>query len=167
MTTSHNVNSNALELVILMGLQASGKTTFRQMNFDRSHAIVSKDLLRNHRAPQRRQMQLIEIALAAGRSVVVDNTNPRLEDRQALIELARQFGARVRGFYFHSTITDTLARNSVRVGKSRVPDIGLFATAKVLRRPSIAEGFDELYFVRIAADREFIVEFYREDGGEA
>jgi hypothetical protein len=43
-----------LELVILVGLQASGKTTFRQMRFDGTHVIVSKDLLRNNRRPQSR-----------------------------------------------------------------------------------------------------------------
>jgi predicted kinase len=68
-----------LELVILIGLQASGKTTFRQMRFDGTHVIVSKDLLRNNRRPQSRQMRLIEAALTANQSVVVDNTNPRLE----------------------------------------------------------------------------------------
>jgi predicted kinase len=156
-----------LELAILIGLQASGKTTFRQMRFDGTHVIVSKDLLRNNRRPQSRQMHLIEAALTANQSVVVDNTNPRLEDRQALVDVARRYNARVRGFFFSSPLSESMARNSVRVGKSRVPDVGLFATAKVLRRPSLAEGFDELYLVRIAPGQGFAVEPYPEDRCEA
>jgi predicted kinase len=155
--------SRDLELVVLMGLQASGKTTFRQTQFDRTHVVVSKDLFRNHRKPQKRQIQLIEAALRNHQSVVVDNTNPRVEDRLALIEIARRFDVRVRGFFFWSLLSESVARNSMRVGKSRVPDIGLFATAKVLRRPSYAEGFDELYLVRIAAAQEFVVEPYTEE----
>jgi hypothetical protein len=50
--------SSALESVVLIGLQASGKTTFRQAKFDATHVIVSKDLFRNNSKPQRRQMQL-------------------------------------------------------------------------------------------------------------
>ena len=155
-----------LELVILIGLQASGKTTFRQRHFDRTHTVVSKDFLRNNRAPQRRQMQLIEAALSASRSVVVDNTNPTLEDRRALIDIARRFRARVRGFYLDSTLTESIARNAARLGKSRVPDVGLFATAKVLRRPNYDEGFDELYVVRIGPSQEFLIEPYTEDSDE-
>jgi predicted kinase len=143
-----------LELVVLMGLQASGKTTFRQARFDPTHVVVSKDLFRNHRRPQQRQTQLIEAALRNSTSVVVDNTNPRVEDRHGLIEIARRFDARVRGSFFWSVLCESMARNNLRVDKSRVPDVALFATAKALRRPSYAEGFDELFLVRIGSARD-------------
>jgi hypothetical protein len=48
---------------------------------------------RNNRRPQRRQMQLIEQALKQGWSVVVDNSNPTVEDRAPNVELARRYGA--------------------------------------------------------------------------
>jgi predicted kinase len=66
----------AAELVILVGLQASGKSTFFREQFAATHEHVSKDLLRNNRTRNRRQRELIEAALWAGRPVVVDNTNP-------------------------------------------------------------------------------------------
>jgi len=53
------------------------------------------------------------------------------------------------------------------VGRERVTDIGIFATAKVLRRPSRAEGFDELYYVRTTLTGEFAVEEYREESDES
>src|SRR5690349_2811421 len=74
-----------MELVILSGLQASGKSTFAAERFAATHVHVSKDRLRNNPKPERRQHQLVAEALAAGRSVVVDNTNPTAEDRAALI----------------------------------------------------------------------------------
>jgi predicted kinase len=40
-----------MELVILIGLQAAGKTTFRQRRFDRTHIVVSKDNFSNNRSP--------------------------------------------------------------------------------------------------------------------
>ena len=74
-----------MECVILIGLPASGKSTFFRERFAGTHDHISKDLLRNNRRPQRRQEQLIEESLASGRSVVVDNTNPSVAVRAPLI----------------------------------------------------------------------------------
>jgi hypothetical protein len=81
-----------VELVIFVGLQASGKSTFFRERFAATHEHVSKDLFRNNRDRNRRQAQLIEAALGKGVSVVVDNTNPTVEDRRSLIRLGRRFG---------------------------------------------------------------------------
>ena len=136
------------ELVIFVGLQASGKSTFFRGRFAATHEHVSKDLFRNNRNRNRRQGQLVEAALRSGRPVVVDNTNPTVEDRRPLIELGREFGARVVGYHFDSGVRECLARNARREGKARVPDVAIFATATRLAPPSREEGFDELYHVR-------------------
>lgn len=152
-----------LELVLLIGLQGAGKSTFRRKFFDATHRVVSKDLLGNNRRPQRRQLELIHEALEQGISVVVDNTNPRTEDRAALIEVARQYEARVRGFYLSCSVETSQSRNALRPERERVSDVGILATAKVLRRPSRAEGFEELYYVTNTATGEFVVDTFRED----
>ncbi len=136
------------ELVIFVGLQASGKSTFFRERFAATHEHVSKDLLRNNRNRNRRQGQLVEAALRSGRPAVVDNTNPTVEDRRPLVELGRRFGARVVGYHFDSGVRDCLACNARREGRARVPDVTVFATAKRLEPPSRDEGFDELHRVR-------------------
>jgi predicted kinase len=103
-----------MELVIFIGLQGAGKTPFYRARFAETHALVSKDRLRNNRRPGRRQRQLIEEALQAGQSVVVDNTNPTAQDRAELIELARRHRATVAGYYFESRLEDCLERNRQR-----------------------------------------------------
>lgn len=135
------------ELVILIGLQASGKSTFYRTRLAATHGLVSKDLLRNNPRPARRQAQLIREALAGGRSVAVDNTNATVELRRELIELGREFGAVVTGYYFAAKVEECLVRNALREGKARVPEVGVFATLKSLARPSRAEGFDRLFHV--------------------
>ncbi len=137
------------ELIIFVGLQASGKSTFFHEGFAATHEHVSKDLFRNNRNRNRRQGQLVGAALRSGRPVVVDNTNPTAEDRRPLVELGRRFGARIVGYHFDSGVRDCLARNARREGKKRVPDVAVFATAKRLVPPSRDEGFDELYRVRL------------------
>jgi predicted kinase len=145
------------ELVIFVGLQASGKSTFFRERFATTHELVSKDLLGNNKNRARRQAQLIEVALRAGSSVVVDNTNPTVEDRRPLIELGRALGARIVGYYFDSTVRGCVRRNRRRTGKDQVPDVAIFATAKKLVPPSCFEGFDELRRTRITDDSTFEV----------
>ena len=74
-----------MECVILVGLPASGKSTFFRERFAGTHDHVSKDLLRHNTRPERRQEQLIGESLASGRSVVIDNTNPSVAVRASLI----------------------------------------------------------------------------------
>jgi predicted kinase len=138
-----------LECVILIGLPASGKSTFFRERFAATHDHVSKDLLRGTRQPERRQQRLLTESLSAGRSVVVDNTNPTIANRAELIALARAHGARVKGYYFDTDAADALRRNRLREGRARVPDVAIFTIRKRLEPPSMAEGFDELWTVRV------------------
>ncbi len=141
-----------VELVIFVGLQASGKSTFFRARFAATHEHVSKDLLRNNKNRSRRQEQLIEAALRARSPVVVDNTNPTVEDRRPLIQLARGLGVKIVGYYFDSTVRQCIERNRLRAGKEKVPDVAIYATAKKLVPPSCSEGFDELLHVCLTDD---------------
>ncbi|MEV5711054.1 ATP-binding protein [Actinoallomurus sp. NPDC052274] len=136
-------------LAVLIGLQASGKTTFFRQTLTSEYVHVSKDHFPRARRRQARQMRLVEEALAEGLSVAVDNTNPSPEEWRPLAEAARRYGAKVVGYWFPPDVAASLRRNSSRSGKNRVPDVGVFATLKRLRRPQPSDGFDELYEVRI------------------
>jgi predicted kinase len=142
---------------MLIGLPGAGKSTFREQHFDQTHAVVSKDALARSRSPARLHDALVRRALAAGRSVVVDNTNVSLEQRRRLFELAQAHGARVLGYAFEATARECLARNALREGAARIPNIGILAAAKRLVPPGQGEGFDELYRVRTLADLAFAV----------
>lgn len=157
-----------MDVALFIGLQASGKSTFYADRFAGTHALVSRDRFRNNAHPSRRQAQLLAEALAAGRSVVVDNTSPTVADRAAIIVIARQYGARVVGYRFESSVAESRERNRGRVGPARVPDVAIYATAKRFEPPTYAEGFDRLYAVRIAGDGAFAVHAIpREEAGEA
>ncbi|HEX9291413.1 MAG TPA: AAA family ATPase [Anaeromyxobacteraceae bacterium] len=145
------------EVVMLVGLQGLGKTTFRRQRFDATHAVVSRDLFRNASRPLLRQRALVEEALAAGRSVVVDNTSPAVADRAAVLEVARRFGARTACYFFQPDVRAAIARNARREGKERVPVVGILATAKRLVAPTLAEGFDRLFVVKASGEGRFEV----------
>lgn len=161
MNTSGTISS--LEVIILIGLQASGKSTFFRTHFALTHAHVSKDLLHNTRNPTRMQQQLIEEALRIDRSVVIDNTHPTKEEREKLIALGHSYGATVIGYYFDVQIGQSLQRNKSRQGQARIPDVAIFTTLKRLVRPTSEEGFDQLFSVRTPGDQIFRVSNSEED----
>jgi predicted kinase len=139
-----------MELIILIGLQASGKSTLYRTRFADSHELISKDLLKSSK--KQKQLERIERAFQEQRSVVVDNTNVTVQERQPLIDIGRRYNATVIGYYFQPHILGSRTRNKQREGKPQVPEKAIFITAHKLEPPSYAEGFDTLYYVRIAED---------------
>ena len=146
------------DCVILIGLPASGKTTFYQRRFADSHQHISKDLWPNSANKDRRQAEELRAALAQRRSVVIDNTNPAPSDRAPVIAIAREYDARVIGYYFTATTREAIGRNRGREGKARVPDVAIFTRAKRMSKPALEEGFDELYVVAIDPAGDFSVQ---------
>jgi predicted kinase len=145
-----------LECAILIGLPGSGKSTFFRQHLAATHEHVSKDLLPHARNRQARQDTLVRAALARGVSVAVDNTNVSPAERAAIIRLAREYGARVIGYYIEASTREAVARNERREGKARVPKVAIFTCAKRLVAPQMEEGFDELHRLRVDAEGRFV-----------
>lgn len=146
----------SVNLVVLCGLQASGKSTFRRAYLP-DHEVVSKDMMGSSKRKEARQRRLIVEALEAGRDVVVDNTNPSVEERASILEVAPPYGARVVVYYFESNLADCFARNAERADREVVPPVGIRATRSRLVLPSPEEGFGELWYVRMAGGGAFEV----------
>ncbi|HEV7240345.1 MAG TPA: ATP-binding protein [Thermoanaerobaculia bacterium] len=133
-----------LELIVFVGIQGAGKSTYYRAHLAATHVHVSKDLMPNARNRDAKQTEMITQALAAGRSVVVDNTSPTPIVRAPLIALGKALGARVVAYSFETPVKEAAARNRLREGKARVPDSAVFITARKLVPPSLEEGFDEV-----------------------
>jgi hypothetical protein len=123
-----------MEAVVLIGIQASGKTTFYQQRFFATHVRISLDLLRT----RERESALVETCVRIQQRFVVDNTNITAAERARYILPARAAGFRVIGYSFAPA--------------------GFFGTLKRLETPKRSEGFDQLYRVWIARPGEFSLE---------
>ena len=147
-----------MELVIFIGVPASGKSTFYKQRFVDTHIRINLDMLHT----RHRENILVEACLTAKQPFVVDKTNVTQQLRANYISKAQATGCRVIGYYFQSKVSIALERNAQREGKQCVPDKGILGMAKRLDLPSFSEGFDQLFYVCIDEHGQFIVEEWQD-----
>lgn len=144
---------SAMQLIIFTGIQASGKSTFYQSYFYSTHLRINLDMLKT----RHRENIIFEAALASKTRMVIDNTNPDREARARYMQRAKQAGFEVVAYYFDTDLSSALARNRQRQGKANIPEAGVRAAYKKLQLPSLDEGFDAVFQVRIAENGGFSV----------
>ncbi|EFA83935.1 SAP DNA-binding domain-containing protein [Heterostelium album PN500] len=135
------------EMALMVGWPASGKSTFSKNNFvTAGYAWVNRDTLKT---PQM-CLAFAEQQLKAGKSVVIDNTNPNKEARRPYIELARKYGIQVRCFMMKTDRETSYHNNYHRErtqGVKHIPSIGYAMYNKQFEAPELLEGFKEIKLV--------------------
>ena len=123
-------------LLILMGLPASGKTTYAmswvaedpdnrvRLNYDDVRLeLYGPDWKFNH--PEEQFMKALvgkraEEALVAGKSVVIDNTNLTTGVRKRWEDLARSLGVTHETYEIDTPVAECVRRDRLREGRARV-----------------------------------------------
>ena len=131
-------------LVIMMGIQGSGKSTFYHKFLAKDFVRVNLDTLKT----RHQESLLIEECIKQGKSFAIDNTNPTKYDRSRYIPLAKATGYKIIGYFMESKLKECIERNNLRQGHEKIPPIAIASTSNRLQMPSFDEGFDELYFVK-------------------
>ncbi|KAI9373296.1 polynucleotide kinase 3 phosphatase-domain-containing protein [Aspergillus egyptiacus] len=146
-----------LELVIFCGSPGAGKSTFywnylEPLDYER----VNQDILKT-------RPKCIKVAkehLAAGRSVVVDNTNADPETRAHWVEVAKEFKIPIRCVYFSASPALCKHNNAVRAAnkslnpesRTLLPGIAFGDFLKRFKEPTLSEGFKDI----IRVDFQFL-----------
>lgn len=131
-------------MIVMIGIQGSGKSTFYHKYLADSYVRVNLDTLKT----RHQENLLIAECIRDGKSFAIDNTNPTRADRQRYIPLAQYAGYRIVGYFMESKLKPCIERNSQRTGKEKIPAAAIAATSNKLQIPAYDEGFDELYFVK-------------------
>ena len=134
-----------MEVIILSGIQGAGKSTFCRERYWDTHIRINYDMLRT----RHREKLLFAACIEAKQSVVVDATNPTVEDRKRYIAPARAAKFRIVGIEFQVPVELAMERNASRLGKKLVPVKGIYATVAKMQPLLYEEGFDEIWIARI------------------
>lgn len=140
-TAFHNA-AKALECVILVGYPGSGKSTFfRRFFAEHGYKHINRDTMKD------KCLSAATAALAAGQSVVIDNTNPNASDRKPYIDVAKKYGAKLRAFNFTASkeMANHLNCMRDRLGITpRVSSIAYNIYKGKYQAPTLDEGFEEV-----------------------
>eukprot|EP01117_Protostelium_nocturnum_P017879 TRINITY_DN735_c0_g1_i1.p1 TRINITY_DN735_c0_g1~~TRINITY_DN735_c0_g1_i1.p1 ORF type:complete len:534 (-),score=229.98 TRINITY_DN735_c0_g1_i1:52-1653(-) len=132
------------EVVVLTGSPASGKSTFAKRYFvSKGYTWINNDALNGN---AKKGMKLAEEALANGKSVIFDNTNPSTSKRGELLDLANTYKAPARSFWIDTPLEVAHHNNLYRekvASIRRIPDVGFNMFKKNFSEPSTKEGFTE------------------------
>lgn len=132
-----------MEMIIFIGIPASGKSSLYKELFFNSHIRISMDLLNT----RNKEGKLLQYCFDTQSKMVIDNTNVSSKERKKYIDLARQNKYKILAYYFESDIKTCLERNKNR--KDFINEIGIKAKFKELEPPSLEEGFDKIVQVNI------------------
>ncbi|XP_053908388.1 bifunctional polynucleotide phosphatase/kinase [Cuculus canorus] len=137
------------EVVVAVGFPGAGKSTFLQTHFvPAGYAYVNRDTL----GSWQRCVSACEAALAAGRPVVVDNTNPDVESRKRFVACAAAAAVPCRCLLFTADLE--LARHNCRFREMTesdhipITDVVLHGYRSRFVAPSLAEGFSSILRIR-------------------
>ena len=98
--------------IIMIGIQASGKSEYVRTNIPQEYIRISLDDLNT----RNKERLLMEKCFREGLSFVIDNTNPTAEERSRYISPARKNGYTITGIFMQSRIKDCVERNIRREG---------------------------------------------------
>ncbi|MES2569724.1 MAG: AAA family ATPase [Verrucomicrobiota bacterium] len=143
-----------MELLVFIGIQATGKSSFYREHFFRTHLRINLDALKT----RHREKILVAACIEAKAKFVAENTNLTMADRARYIVPARAAGYTVDGYFFQSRVAEALERNAGRLGEERVPDLAIRGASRQLEIPALSEGFDRLFFVRLVPGEGFVIE---------
>jgi len=152
-------NKYYADAIIFIGGQATGKSSFYKEKFYDSHLRINLDMIKT----RNREAKLIDICIETQQHFVIDNTNPTIIDREKYINKIPKSKFKIIAYYFESKIEDMKLRNNQREGKKNIPLPGLLSVYNKLELPNINEGFDEIFFVKIAENNDFIIEEWKSE----
>lgn len=137
--------ANVQEMVIFVGMPASGKSTLAKKVFEAAGYVRANN---DDHGNKQKCLKICAEALKRGSSCVVDNTNPDAETRQQFISLAKEHGVKQVRCFVMSTPRDicehlNLLREEMHHVK-RVPDVALNTFNSRLVQPTVKEGFSEV-----------------------
>ena len=149
-------------LFVMCGLPGSGKSTFLK-NISKTYPnveVISRDEIRfsltkedeqyfaHEDAVRKTLYDKINLALSKGKDVFVDQTSLNPGSRRLLLTSIHGYTA-CKAIVMDIGIKTCLERNKMRAGtRAYVPEYIIYNMAKSFRKPSIQEGFSNIFTIK-------------------
>lgn len=152
-TDYSKIASKSLEMVILVGLPAAGKSTFARTYLEsQGYEVINRDTLKT----QDKCLSRCAESLRNKKSVVVDNTNPNKESRKCYIDIAKKLSIPVRCFHLHTPKElcehmNMYRQTQTKGAQRRVPGVGFNVFKSKFEEPNVSEGFAEVKKIEFVA----------------
>ena len=142
---------NYQELVIMIGSPASGKSTISKniLKSNDKYKIVNQDELKT----KTKCLNACIKYLNDGYSVILDRTNPKLNERKEFINLANRVGCKVNCIWVNTSPEMcehlNMYRSHITKGEREpVPIIAMRIYRKNLEEPQLKEGYDNIDIIK-------------------
>lgn len=138
-----------MQLIIFIGIQGAGKSTFYKQNFVDTHIRLNGDMLKT----KHRQNVLFNACLHSKTRTIIDKININKQSRQNFIQQAQLQHFEIIAYYFDVELKHAIKRNNQRTGKAKIPEIAIRGAYKRLELPEFDEGFHKIYYVKVLPNR--------------
>ena len=133
-----------MEMIILVGIAGSGKTTW-STKYLPHHTRISLDDIKNHNRILEDKMIISE--LEKENNIVIDDTNLTQDIRKRHIAIAKKYCTLVNTIYFCINIQKAYGQNCKR--EKKIPYYVLDQQKKQLEIPHKEEGFEIVQFLKM------------------
>ncbi len=138
------------EILLTIGIPASGKSSYIKNKLYDSHIRVNRDMINN----LAKEQTILTAILSTNMNVVIDRTNLTQEVRARFINLAKMYKYNVIGLIFDTPIEVCLERNKKRNLSTRVPEKIMKSMQSQLEQPSLEEGINQVIRVPFTEEVE-------------
>ena len=144
------------ELILLIGIPASGKSTFRENNFPEA-VIINPDSFIGYTKEDpwtpnvvmkawKKSDELLEEYIFDGKEkIIFDATFVSPKRRKKYIKIAKKYNIKISAIYIKTSFELAIERNKKRDPYRMVPENTMLKMYKQLIPPSKEEGFDEVF----------------------